>query len=34
MGFVLLTDDVHAEFDAFITDEDGRARNQLADFML
>jgi hypothetical protein len=25
---------VHAEFDAFIADEDGRPGNQLADFML
>ena len=31
---VLFADDVHAQFDAFIADEHGRARNQLADFML
>jgi hypothetical protein len=33
-GFVLLADDIHAQFDAFITDEDGRSRNQLADLVL
>ena len=33
-GFVLLADDVHAEFDAFVADEHGRARNQLADLVL
>src|SRR5271155_2159266 len=32
--FVLLTDDVHAEFDAFIADEDGRAGDQLSDLVL
>src|SRR6185436_14510466 len=31
---VLLADDVHAQLDAFIADEYGRARNQLADLML
>src|ERR1700693_5622155 len=31
---VLLTDDVHAELDAFVADEDGRTRNQLPDFVL
>ena len=30
-GFVLLADDVHAEFDAFVADEDGRPRDQLAE---
>jgi hypothetical protein len=33
-GFVLLADDVHAEFDAFVADEDRRSRDQLADFVL
>jgi hypothetical protein len=33
-GFVLLADDVHAQLDAFITDEDGRARDQLAHLVL
>ena len=33
-GFVFLADDVHAEFDAFIADEHGRAGDQLADFVL
>jgi hypothetical protein len=33
-GFVLLADDVHAEFDAFITDEYRRTGNELPDFML
>ena len=33
-GLVLLADDVHAQFDAFIADEHGRARNQLADLVL
>ena len=31
---VLLADDVHAQLDAFIADEYGRARDQLADLML
>ncbi|MNN18569.1 hypothetical protein D3C81_1317810 [compost metagenome] len=31
---VLFTDDIHAQFDAFIADEHGRSRNQLADFVL
>ena len=31
---VLFADDVHAQFDAFIADEDGRARNQFADLVL
>ena len=30
-GLVFLTDDVHAGFDAFITDQDGRPRDQLAE---
>ena len=34
VALVFLADDVHAEFDAFIADEDGRPGNQLADFML
>ena len=29
-----LTDDVHAQLDAFIADEHGRARNELAHLML
>ena len=33
-GLVLLADDVHAQFDAFIADEYGRAGNQLADLVL
>ncbi len=33
-GFVLLADDVHAEFDALIADEHGRAGNELAHFVL
>src|SRR6202022_5162287 len=33
-GFVLLTDDVHAELDAFIADEHGRAGDQLSDLVL
>ncbi len=33
-GFVLFTDDIHAEFNAFVADEDGRSRDQLADFVL
>src|SRR5205085_4574008 len=32
--FVLLTDDVHAELDAFIADEHGRAGDQLSDLVL
>ena len=31
---VLLTDDVHAELDAFIADEDGRAGDELPDLVL
>jgi hypothetical protein len=31
---VLLADDVHAEFDAFIADEYGRTSNQFANLML
>src|ERR1700752_2943557 len=34
MCLVLLTDDVHAELDALITDEDGGASNELADLVL
>ena len=33
-GFVLLADDVHAQFDTFVTDEDGRPCDQLAYFVL
>src|SRR5215467_12189523 len=33
-GLVLLTDDVHAQFNAFIADEYGRAGNELAHFVL
>src|SRR5947209_14638068 len=33
-GFVLLADDIHAEFDAFIADENRRTGNQLADLVL
>ena len=33
-GLVLLADDVHAELDAFIADEHGRAGDQLADLVL
>src|SRR5450432_979930 len=33
-GFVLLTDDVHAELNAFVADEYGGTRDQLAHFML
>src|SRR6476646_1496616 len=33
-GFVFLTDDVHAEFDALIADENGRPGNELAHFVL
>src|SRR5712671_5667349 len=31
---VLLTDDVHAELDAFVADEHGRTRDQLPDLVL
>src|SRR5581483_11799737 len=31
---VLFTDDVHAEFDAFVADEHGRSGDQLADLVL
>ena len=34
MGFVLFANDVHAEFDTFIANEHGRARNQFTDLML
>src|SRR6266702_3369669 len=33
-GLVLLTDDVHAEFNAFVANEYGGSRDQFADFML
>jgi hypothetical protein len=33
-GLVLLTDDVHAQFDAFVADEHGRAGNKLAHLLL
>ena len=33
-SLVLLTDDIHAEFHAFITDEDGGTGDQLAHLML
>src|SRR6185369_2891020 len=33
-GLVLLTDDVHAQFDAFVADEYGGSRDQFADFVL
>src|SRR6185437_8702587 len=33
-GFILLANDVHAKFDAFIADEHGRAGDELADFVL
>ena len=33
-GLVLLADDVHAQLDAFIADEHGRAGDQLADLVL
>jgi hypothetical protein len=33
-GFVFLADDVHAQFDAFIADENCRSGNQLPDFVL
>src|SRR5262249_32318913 len=33
-GLVFLADDFHAQFDAFIADGHGRARNQLADLVL
>src|SRR6516162_4016469 len=32
--FVLLTDNVHAELDTFVADEDGRSSNQLSDLVL
>jgi hypothetical protein len=34
MRLVLLTDDIHAEFDAFIADEDGGPGDKLADLVL
>src|SRR3954469_16410849 len=33
-GFVFLANDIHAQLDAFVADEYGRARDQLADFVL
>src|SRR5215470_16589688 len=33
-GFVFLADDVHAEFDALVADEDRRSGNKLAHFVL
>src|SRR5258708_11960036 len=33
-GLIFLADDLHAQFDAFITDEHRRARNQLTDLVL
>ena len=33
-GFVLFADDVHAELDAFVADENGRTRDQFANFVL
>src|SRR5712671_4118287 len=33
-GLVLLADDVHAEFDAFVADENGGSCDQFADFVL
>jgi len=33
-GLVLLADDVHAEFDALVADEDRRTRDEFADLML
>ena len=33
-GLVLFANDIHAKFNAFITDEHGRAGNQLLHFML
>jgi hypothetical protein len=33
-GLVLFADDVHAQLDAFVADEHGRARDQLADLVL
>lgn len=33
-GFVFLADDVHAQLDAFIADEDGRSGDKLPDFVL
>ena len=34
VGLVLLADDVHAQFDAFVADEHGRPGDQLADLVL
>jgi hypothetical protein len=34
MGFVLFADDVHAQFDAFIADEDSRPGDELTHLML
>jgi hypothetical protein len=31
---VLFADDIHAQFDAFVADEDGRPRDELAHLML
>src|SRR5690554_1286431 len=33
-GFVFLANDVHAEFNTFVADKDGRPSNQLPDLML
>src|SRR5437870_9139565 len=33
-GFILLADDVHAQFDALVADEHGRAGNELAHLVL
>src|SRR5450432_4097903 len=33
-GFVLLADNIHAQLNAFVADEHGGTRDQLADFML
>src|SRR5438874_2139810 len=33
-GFVLLADDIHAQFDALVANENGRTSNELAHFVL
>src|SRR5260370_33870617 len=33
-GFILLTDDIHAQFDALVADKYGRAGDELAHFVL
>src|SRR5260370_29285893 len=33
-GFILLADDVHAQFDALVADENGRAGDELAHLVL